>query len=173
MRKNANLAASEINSRPASKTSPRWISLWNLIGCLHESCSSISVWAKFRISYFTPLAGQLAACQDHFRLGFAITAHRVGSTWWPVPRACPDSTLNSPRGLDSMSAVAYLMEGPIVRMDHLWVIHSMSQSNPQVSLLYGTLSPTGPSHPTSWITSNGTGHTLRVELTHGLGHPTD
>ena len=29
-----------------------------------------------------------------------------------------------------------------------------------------------PSHPTSRVTSNGTCHTLRVESTHGLGHPT-
>ena len=39
-----------------------------------------TVWAKFRISYFTPLAGQLAACHDHLQSGFAVTAHHVGST---------------------------------------------------------------------------------------------
>ena len=49
----------------------------------------------------------------------------------------------------------------------------MSQPNPQISPLYGTLSPTGPSHPTSRVTSNGTGHTLWVKSTHGLGHPTE
>src|SRR5690606_36510343 len=45
------------------------------------------------------------------------------------------------------------------------------QPNLRISLLYGTLSPTGPSHPMSQVTSNGTGHTLRVESTRGLGHP--
>ena len=39
-----------------------------------------TVWAKFRISYFSPLAGQLAVCHDHFRSGFPVTAHCVGST---------------------------------------------------------------------------------------------
>ena len=58
-------------------------------------------------------------------------------------------------------------------MDRLRVIHSTGQPNLRISLLYGILSPTGPSHPTSWVTSNGTGHTLRVELTRGLEHPTE
>ena len=49
----------------------------------------------------------------------------------------------------------------------------MNQPNPQINPLYGTLSPMGPSHPMSQVTSNGTGHTLRFELTHGLGHPTE
>ena len=66
-----------------------------------------------------------------------------------------------------MSVVAHLMEGPTARMDRLRVIHLKIQPNP----LYGTLSPTGPSHPTSRVTSNDTCHTLRVELTRGLGHP--
>ena len=47
----------------------------------------------------------------------------------------------------------------------------MGQPNLRVSPLYGTLGPTGPSHPTSRVTFNSTGHTLRVELTHGLEHP--
>ncbi len=72
-----------------------------------------------------------------------------------------------------MSPMAHLMEGPTARMDRLRVIHLTSQPNPQISLLYCTLSPTGPSHLTSRVTSNGTGHTLRVELTHELGHPTE
>ena len=42
--------------------------------------TNLSVWVKFCISLFTPLAGQLAACHDYFRLGFAVTAHHVGST---------------------------------------------------------------------------------------------
>ena len=62
---------------------------------------------------------------------------------------------------------------PNRRMDHLRVIHLTNQPNPQISPLYGTLSPTGSSHPTSCVTSNGTGHTLRVESTHELGHPTE
>ena len=49
----------------------------------------------------------------------------------------------------------------------------MSQPNPHISPLYGTLSPTGPSHPTSRVTFNGTGHTLRVESIHGLGNLTE
>ena len=49
----------------------------------------------------------------------------------------------------------------------------MSQPNPQVSPLYGALSPMGPSHPTSWVTPNITGHILRVKLTHGLWHPAE
>ena len=49
----------------------------------------------------------------------------------------------------------------------------MNQPSLQVSPLYGKLSPTGLSHPTSRVTSNDTGHTLRVESTHGLGHPTE
>ena len=49
----------------------------------------------------------------------------------------------------------------------------MGQPSLQISPLYGTLSPTGPSHPTSRVTSNGTGHTLRVASTRGLGHPTE
>ena len=47
----------------------------------------------------------------------------------------------------------------------------MGQPNLQISALYGTLSPTGPGHPMSRVTSNSTGHTLQVELTHGLEHP--
>ena len=72
-----------------------------------------------------------------------------------------------------MSAVAYLMGGPIARIDRLRVIHYTGQPNLWISPLYGTLSPTGPSHPMSRVTSNGTGHTLRVESTRGLGHPTE
>ena len=49
----------------------------------------------------------------------------------------------------------------------------MCQPSPQISPLYGTLNPTGPSHPTSQVTSNDTGHTLRVESAHRLGHPTE
>ena len=65
------------------------------------------------------------------------------------------------------------MEGPTIRMDRSRVIHLASQPNPQISPLYGTLSPMGPIHPTSWVTSKDTGHTLRVESTRGLGHPTE
>ena len=42
-----------------------------------------------------------------------------------------------------------VLEDSTAKMDRLLVIHSMSQPNPQVSPLNGTLSPTGPSHPTS------------------------
>ena len=70
-----------------------------------------------------------------------------------------------------MSAVAHLVGGPIAEMDRLRVIHSTGQPNLRISSLYGTLSPTGPSHPTSRVASNSTGHTLRVELAHGLEHP--
>ena len=70
-----------------------------------------------------------------------------------------------------MSVVAHLMGGPIVRMDRLRVIHPTGQPSLQVSPLYSILSPTGPSHPTSQVTSSGTGHTLRVESTRGLGQP--
>lgn len=68
-----------------------------------------------------------------------------------------------------MSVVAYLMEGPTVGMDYLWVIHSMSQPNSQVNPLYGTLNLTGLIHPTIQVTPNGTGHTLRVESTRLMG----
>ena len=80
---------------------------------------------------------------------------------------------HGPSGSDSTSTVTHLMEGPTARMDHLRVIHLTSQPNPYISPLYGTLSPTGPSHLTSQVTSNGAGHDLRVESTHGLGHPTE
>ena len=73
----------------------------------------------------------------------------------------------------TLSPVAHLMEGPTAKMDRLRVIHPTGQSNPQIGPLYGTLSPTGPSYPTSQVTSNGMGHTLRVESTCGLGHPTE
>ena len=72
-----------------------------------------------------------------------------------------------------MSAVAHLMGGPTTRMDRLRVIHPTGQPNLQISPLYGTLSPTGPSHPTSRVTSYGMGHTLRVESARGLGHPAE
>ena len=49
----------------------------------------------------------------------------------------------------------------------------MSQSSPQVSPLYGTLSPTGPSHPISRVTPYDASHTLRGDSTHELGHPTE
>ena len=49
----------------------------------------------------------------------------------------------------------------------------MSQPNPWVSLLYSTLNPMGLSHPMSRVTSNSTGHTLRVELDHELEHPVE
>ncbi|KAL5538424.1 hypothetical protein UlMin_043522 [Ulmus minor] len=65
------------------------------------------------------------------------------------------------------------MEGPTTRMDRSRAIHPTGQPNLQISPLYGTLSPTGPSHPTSWVTSYGTGHTLRVESARGLGHPAE
>ena len=61
------------------------------------------------------------------------------------------------------------MEGPTARMDRLRVIHLTSQPNPQISPLYSTLSPTGPSHPTSQVTSNGMGHTLRVGSSRLMG----
>ena len=32
----------------------------------HNICDENTVWAKFCISNFTPLAGQLAACHDYF-----------------------------------------------------------------------------------------------------------
>jgi len=113
--------------------------------------------------------GQLASCHNYFRLGFAVTAHHVGSTWQPVPRACPDSTSNSPRGLGSMSVVAHPMEGPTGKMDCLWFTHSTGQPNLRISPLYGTLSPMGPSHPTSRVTSNSTGHTLWVGASYRVG----
>ena len=131
------------------------------------------VWTKFRIFYFTPLVGQLASCHDIFWPGFTITAHHVGSTWRPVPKDCLGSYTRSPSGLDTMSPMAHLMEGPTTRMDHLWVTRSMSQPSPHVSALYGTLSPMGLCYPTSQVTPNGMGHTLRVESTHELGHPTE
>ena len=94
--------------------------------------------------------------------GFNVTTRSKG---------LPRSTSNSPSGLDSTSAVAYLMEGPTTRMDCSRAIHPTGQPNPHISPLYGTLGPTGPIHPTSWVTSNGTGHTLRIESTRGLGQP--
>ena len=72
-----------------------------------------------------------------------------------------------------MSLMAHLMEGPTARMDRLRVIHPTGQPNPRISPLYGTLSPMGPSHPMSRVTSYGTGHTLRVESARGLGHPAE
>ena len=51
--------------------------------------------------------------------------------------------------------------------------HSLYEPNLRISPFYGTLSPTGPSHPTSRVTSNSTGHTLWVELAHELEHPVE
>ena len=47
----------------------------------------------------------------------------------------------------------------------------MSQPSPWVSPFYGTLSPTGPSHPINRVTPYGTGHTLQVELIRELERP--
>ena len=88
-------------------------------------------------------------------------------------KGLPRFHFEQPKRLDSMFAVAHLMEGPTARMDRLRVIHYTGQPNLRISPLYGTLSPTGPSHPTRRVTFNGTGHTLRVESTRGLGHPTE
>ncbi|KAL5579856.1 hypothetical protein UlMin_012298 [Ulmus minor] len=78
----------------------------------------------------------------------------------PFQGPAPSSTSNSPSGSDSTSAVAHLMEGLTTKMDRLRVIHPTGQPNPQISPLYGTLSPTGPSHPMS-------------RSTRGLGYPTE
>ncbi|KAL5556089.1 hypothetical protein UlMin_038325 [Ulmus minor] len=48
--------------------------------CVTPVVGGQTVGVKSRISYFTPLAGQLAACHDHLQSGFAVTAHHVGST---------------------------------------------------------------------------------------------
>ena len=126
---------------------------------------SVHVWAKFRISYFTPLAGQLAACRNHFRSGFAVAAHRLVQRDDPFQGPAPSSTSNSPSGSDSTSAVAHLTEGPTARMDHLRVIHLTSQPNPRISPLYGTLSPCGPksSYELGHIQRHGSYLTGRVD----------
>ena len=97
---------------------------------------------------------------------FPIRVHRHGpprgSTWRPIPKARLRSYTRSPSGSDSMSPMGHPMEGPTARMDRLWVIRSMSQPSPYVSLLYDTLNPTGPSHPMN-----------RVKSTHDLGHPVE
>jgi len=89
----------------------------------------------------------------------------------PFQGTCPKYHPSSPSGLGSTSAVAHLMGGPTSRMDRSRVAHSTGQLNLRISPFYGTLSPTGPSHPTSWVTSNSTGHTLRVRSDRELGHP--
>ena len=84
---------------------------------------------------------------------FYPSSGTAGNMPQPFPiRVCLRSYFNSPSDPDSTSAVAHLMEGLTARMDHLRVIHFTSQPNPQISPLYGTLSPTGPSHLTSRVT---------------------
>ena len=40
---------------------------WNVqLGAVPLSMKLKTIWAKFRISYFTPLTGQLASCHNHF-----------------------------------------------------------------------------------------------------------
>ena len=129
------------------------------------------VWAKFCISYFTPLVRQLATCHVILWWGFTVTAHHVGSTWRPIPKAHLGSHIESPYGLDTILSMAHLKEGFLVKLAHLWAIHSMSQPNPWVSPFYSTLSPTCPSYPMSRVTLYGMGHILQVESTHELGLP--
>ena len=77
------------------------------------------VWAKFRISYFTPQAGQLAPRHVVLRPGFIVAAYPVSSTWQPIPKTYLKSYIKSPSSLDSVSSMAHLMEDPTVRMDSL------------------------------------------------------
>ncbi|KAL5574137.1 hypothetical protein UlMin_023734 [Ulmus minor] len=82
----------------------------------------------------------------------------------------------SPTWLDSTKY--RLLVDPETKATHvqpptLYMVHTQPCVDPHVSPLYGTLSPTGLSHPMSRVTPSCTGHTLRVESTYGLGHPTE
>ena len=85
------------------------------------------VWAKFRISYFIPLARQLTICHIISRWGFTVMAHHMGLTWRPVSKAHLRYYIESSYGLDIILSMAHVIEGPIAKLDHLWVIHSMGQ----------------------------------------------
>ena len=92
-------------------------------------------------------------------------AHCVRSMWWPVPKARLRSYTRSPSG-----RTLYLMWPISWKAQPLgWTAYESFTL--RISPLYGTLSPMGPGHPTSRVTSNSTGHTLRFKLTHGLEHP--